>query len=139
MRIIIINVFTLAALSLTDIVSFKIPNVILVGWLGTLVFLKLLSFNGIILKITIHIMIGIIVVTGSYISLSRIVKCSAGDFKLYFVLAFGLGLENMMIVLFISACISLFPLLCGIKKIPMAIMTYFGYIAFLLMKSEGLL
>lgn len=80
-----------------------------------------------------------IIVAGSYIPLTYLVKTSAGDFKLFAVLSYVLGVDDMLATLFITMLISLFPLICGIKKVPIGFATYFGYIAFELLKMEGML
>lgn len=128
---------SLAMLGIIDFKSYKIPNVILCGWLGTIVVDDLLF--SITPKITITSMMGAIIVAGSYIPLRQIVKCSPGDFKLFAILSIAIGATNMSTVLFITMLIALFPLASGIKKVPIAFLTFFGYIAFLLMQSEGII
>lgn len=128
---------SLAMLGIIDFKSYKIPNVILCGWLGTIVVDDLLF--SITPKITITSMMGAIIVAGSYIPLRQIVKCSPGDFKLFAILSIAIGVTNMSTVLFITMLIALFPLASGIKKVPIAFLTFFGYIAFLLMQSEGII
>ena len=88
---------------------------------------------------TITSIMGAIIVAGSYIPLRHIVKCSPGDFKLFAILSIAIGATNMSTVLFITMLIALFPLASGIKKVPIAFLTFFGYIAFLLMQSEGII
>ena len=131
----LVSLSSLAILGIIDFKSYKIPNVILCGWLGTMVFDRLLF--SIAPKITFLSMMDALIVAGSYIPLSRIAKCSPGDFKLFAVLTIAIGVLDMSIVLFITMLIALFPLASGIKKVPIAFLTFFGYIAFLLMQSEG--
>ena len=128
---------SLAILGIIDFKSYKIPNVILCGWLGTMVFDSLMF--SIAPKITILSIMDALIVAGSYIPLSKIVKCSPGDFKLFAILTIAIGITDMSTVLFITMLIALFPLASGIKKVPIAFLTFFGYIAFLLMKSEGII
>ena len=130
-----INLCTLAVLGYIDYARYKIPNVILCGWFGTLISMDLIS--GAISKIFIKSLIGMFIVAGSYIPLRLIFKASAGDFKLYAVIAFAVGTENMLKILFISSLISLFPLASGVKQVPMAFTTDFGYIAFLISGFSG--
>ena len=130
-----INLCTLAILGYIDYTRYKIPNVILCGWFGTLICMDLIS--GAISNKYIESLVGMFIVTGSYIPLRLIVKVSAGDFKLYAVIAFAMGIDNMLCILFISSLISLFPLASGVKQVPMAFSTYFGYIAFLLSGYRG--
>ena len=128
---------SLAVLGIIDFKSYKIPNIILCGWLGTMVFDSLMF--SIAPKITILSIMDALIVAGSYIPLSKIVKCSPGDFKLFAILTIAIGITDMSTVLFITMLIALFPLASGIKKVPIAFLTFFGYIVFLLMKSEGII
>lgn len=128
---------SLAVLGIIDFKSYKIPNIILCGWLGTMVFDS--HMFSIAPKITILSIMDALIVAGSYIPLSKIVKCSPGDFKLFTILTISIGIKDMSTVLFITMLIALFPLASGIKKVPIAFLTFFGYIAFLLMKSEGII
>lgn len=127
-----LNVITLIALGYIDYTSYKIPNVILCVWLGTLLFY--FFPNGTTPGEIIPTVIGAFIVAGSYIPLRRIVRCSAGDFKLFVVLTVAIGVDDMLTTLAISSVTSLFPLACGVKRLPMAFITCFGYIAFLLSK-----
>ena len=133
----LVSLSSLAILGIIDFKSYKIPNVILCGWLGTIVFNELLF--SITPKITISIIMDAIIVAGSYIPLRQIVKCSPGDFKLFAVLVIAVGTLDMLTILFITMLIALFPLASGIKKVPIAFLTFFGYIAFLLIQSEGII
>ena len=128
---------SLAVLGIVDFKSYKIPNVILCGWLGTMVF-KAIMFS-VTPMITISSILYALIVAGSYIPLGQIVKCSPGDFKLFAILSIAIGITDMLTVLFITMLIALFPLASGIKKVPIAFLTFFGYIAFLLMQSEGII
>ena len=130
-------ILSLAILGIIDFKSYKIPNVILCGWLGTMAFDSLMF--SITPKITISSIMDALIVAGSYIPLKQIVKCSPGDFKLFAVLTIAIGVIDMLTILFITMLIALFPLASGIKKVPIAFLTFFGYIAFLLMKSEGII
>lgn len=130
-------IVSLAVLGIIDFKSYKIPNIILCGWLGTMVFDSLMF--SIAPKITILSIMDALIVAGSYIPLSKIVKCSPGDFKLFAILTIAIGITDMSTVLFITMLIALFPLASGIKKVPIAFLTFFGYIVFLLMKSEGII
>ena len=127
----LVVLLSLAMLGIIDFKSYKIPNVILCGWLGTIVFNRLLF--SITPKVTIISIMGAIIVAGSYIPLRQIVSCSPGDFKLFAILTIAIGGKKMLTVLFITMLIALFPLASGVKKVPIAFLTFFGYIAFLLM------
>ena len=128
------NVITLAVLGYIDYVNYKIPNVILCGWLvTTMVMLKDLT------PIKLSTILVSLLVTGSYIPLRHIVKCNAGDFKLYGVLTVSKGLNDALWIILITQVFSVFPWASGIKKIQMASVTFFGYIAFLLLKIGGCL
>ncbi len=132
----IINLITLAILAYIDYMYFKIPNIILCGWLGTLIYLKYIC--GTIPEVSIPKVIVFLIVPGSYILLRRIVRCSAGDFKLFLVIAVAIGFNNMLVTLLITCLISIIPLASGLKRIPMAFIAYFGYIAFLLLRSKSI-
>ena len=125
-----LNLSTLMLLGYIDFKSYKIPNVILCGWLGTVLILKIIESTtpGTIIPTV----IGALIVAGSYIPLRRIVKCSAGDFKLFAVLTVAIGIDDMLITLFFALLIGVLPLASGIKKIPIAFVTCLGYIAFLI-------
>lgn len=127
----LINLCTLILLGYVDFKSYKIPNVVLCGWLGTIL---IIQHTGCCTtpRIIIPTVIGSLIVTGSYIPLRRIVKCSAGDFKLFAVLTVAIGVDDMLAVLTITLLISLLPLVYGVKKIPIALVTCLGYIAFLI-------
>ena len=130
----LVNTITLAALGLIDFKSYKIPNVVLCGWLGTILYifnLECTTPSSIIPRI-----LGALIVTGSYIPLRRIVKCSAGDFKLFAVMVVAVGADDMLNTLMITLITCLFPLASGVRKVPVAFVTYFGYIAFLLISME---
>ena len=126
----LINLCTLILLGYIDFKSYKIPNVVLCGWLGTILIVHHIGCTT--PKIIISTVIGSLIVTGSYIPLRRIVKCSAGDFKLFAVLTVAIGVDDMLAVLTITLLIGLLPLVYGVKKIPIAFVTCLGYIAFLI-------
>lgn len=128
----LINLCTLILLGYVDFKSYKIPNVVLCGWLGTILTMYLIIGYCTTPRIIIPTVIGSLIVTGSYIPLRRIVKCSAGDFKLFAVLTVAIGVDNMLAVLTITLLIGLLPLVYGVKKIPIAFVTCLGYIAFLI-------
>ena len=132
----IMNLCSLATLGYIDYKIYKIPNVILCGWLGTTIALTKL---GCVTPRDIHETVMVVcMVTGSYIPLRRIARCNAGDFKLFAVLTLVSGVDCMLTTLFITLLITLLPFSCGVEKVPIAFTTYFGYIAFLLMHMEGL-
>ncbi len=122
------NLITLAALGYIDLKKFKIPNVILAGWLVTIIIENIISTT----PITQSSIISSFATVGIYYPLRQAVKCSAGDFKLYAVMMLTDTPHNILIVCLISMFLSLIPMVCGLKKIPIAFMTLFGYIAFLL-------
>ncbi len=131
----IIISLTLCILGLIDYKKYKIPNVILLLYLGYFIAIDIfdrITPNIIIAKIAI-----VIVVSGSYIPISIYVKAAAGDFKLFAVLSYVMGVDDMLATLLITMLISLFVLTCGVKKVPIAYITYFGYIAFQLLRMEG--
>ena len=126
----LINLSTLILLGYIDFVTFKIPNVVLCGWLGTCILFHLIGCTT--PQDIDSSIIGIVIVAGSYFLLKRIVSCSAGDFKLFAVLIVAIGLDNMITTLTITLLISLYPLVCGVKRNPLAFTACLGYIAFLL-------
>lgn len=133
-----VNLLTLCVIGVIDYVKYKIPNEILVLWLIantiTIIINSTTAFKTIMLSA-----FAFFLVAGSIIPLSFIVKCSAGDFKLFGTLAAVLGLENSLKVIFISSIISIFPLASGIKKIQLGFCTFIGYIAFLLLRGLNIL
>lgn len=130
----LINLGTLVLLGYIDFVSYKIPNVILCGWLGTVMILKDYRYTT---PIEIFLtVIGVLIATGSYIPLRRIVRCSAGDFKLFAVLTVAMGIDDMLTILIITLLITTLPLVCGVRKVPVAMTTGLGYIAFLLSRRN---
>lgn len=132
----IITVVSLATLAYIDLRSGKIPNVILCEWLLTIIFYNLFISTT---NVSIDIVFASTLVTGSFLLLRHIVSCSAGDFKLYGVLVLVMGLDDTLKILFISLIYSVFPLVCGFKKVPIAFMTCLGYIAFILLRKEGII
>lgn len=125
------NIMTLTTLGYIDYWYYKIPNVILVGWAMTIVSIQ--SINSTI-PITTSSIVLALVIAGSYIPLRQIVKCSAGDFKLFAVLGLACGSHITLVICLITMLISLIPLACGAKKVPIAFTTLLGYTAFLLFK-----
>ena len=133
-----VNVITLASLGIIDFVTYKIPNVLLLGWIVTSAFLVNMGGTITITDITSRIGASLLV-AGSFIPLRHIVKCNAGDFKLYGVLTVTIGLEKALVVLFITSIMSFFPLANGIKRVQLAFLTFFAYIAFLFFMNGELL
>ncbi|MBR1453163.1 MAG: prepilin peptidase [Lachnospiraceae bacterium] len=134
---IVICPLTIGIIGIIDYKSYKIPNAILIGWLGVAVFIDVL--NNITPNIIFTKLITGIIVAGSYIPISCFVKASAGDFKLFAVLTYVMGIDDMLATLLITMLISLLPLFSGIKKTPIGFVLYFGYIAFELLRMEGLI
>jgi len=60
------------------------------------------------------------------------VRVSAGDMKLFSLLVNYMGREKGLYIIFISLIISIFPLLRGVKKVPIAFCSLLGLSAFLL-------
>lgn len=60
------------------------------------------------------------------------VKVSAGDMKLFSLLVNYMGREKGLYVIFISLIISIFPLLRGVKKVPVSFCSLLSLAAFLL-------
>lgn len=124
--------FTLIILSYFDLRFFKIPNIIIL----------LSEFIRILLSIN-HIgIINEIIKTSStyiiffllYLILKSKVEISAGDMKLYSLLVNFLGVDIGLKVIFISLIMSIFPLLKGVKKVPMAFVLMLSFTAFLFLK-----
>ena len=70
-----------------------------------------------------------------YLILSTKVRVSAGDMKLFSLLLSFQGRERGLVIIFISLVISIFPLLKGVKKVPLALMSLFGLVTFLLINK----
>lgn len=124
------NLITLAILGYLDLKKKWIPNVILCGWIVTII----TCFRVVRTPINSSSIALSLIVVGIFYPLRQIVKCSAGDFKLYAVLMLALEPMESLMVCFISMIVCLFPLASGIKTIPVAFATFFGYVTFLLLK-----
>ena len=131
----LLNVITLAILGVIDYKTYKIPNIVLMGWVLTI--LTVATIETIPIEPQSLILCG--VTAGMYFPLRQVVKCSAGDFKLFAIIVLAMDLHCALITIFISMLISLIPLACGVKKVPLALMTLFGYTAFLLLKRGSLI
>lgn len=127
---ILLNIISLATLGYIDLKTYKIPNAILMGWT-----LAIIS-NHVICSIplSIHTLISAFLTAGMYIPLRQVVKCSGGDFKLFAVIMLATGPTSALIICLISMTISLIPLACGLKRVPIAFLTFLAYTAFLLLK-----
>ena len=124
----LLNVITLAILGVIDYKTYKIPNIVLMGWVITI--FTMFRLQAIPMKIQTLILCGI--TAGIYFPLRQIAFCSGGDFKLFAVVVLAMDSHSALITIFISMLFSLIPLACGVKKVPIAFMTFFGYTAFLL-------
>ena len=114
-----------------DLKFYKIPNIIIV--LSELTRISILSISHIdIVSIMIRTSSNYIVFFLLYLLLTPMVKVSAGDMKLFSLLMNFLGREKGLYIIFISLIISIFPLLRGVKKVPIAFCSLLGLIAFLL-------
>ena len=124
----LLNVITLIILGIIDLKKNKIPNAVLMGWV--LMFHVSKTIEAIPIKSQTLILAGL--TAGIYFPLRQIVVCYSGDFKLFAVIMLVTDPHNALVIIFISMLISLIPLACGVKKVPIALMTLFGYTAFLL-------
>jgi Flp pilus assembly protein protease CpaA len=124
----LLNVITLTILGVIDYKTYKIPNVVLIGWVMTTLFV--IQLGAIPIKTQSIVLCGI--TAGMYFPLRRIVACYAGDFKLFAAIMLAMDLHSALITIFVSMIISLIPLACGVRKVPLALMTLFGYTAFLI-------
>lgn len=122
-----LDFLSLAILGYIDYKTYKIPNVILVAWAVSKYANCLLSA----IPINVQTIILTVGTAGMYIPLRQIVKCQAGDIKLFAVIVFTAGPNSALRICLISMLISLIPLVSGVKKVPLALMTFFGYVAFL--------
>ncbi len=125
------KIITLTTLGYIDFKTYKIPNAILSGWL------LIIIMNYLMRTVSFHTswVISAFVTAGMYYPIRHVAKCSAGDFKLYAILMLTDEPQNILMICFISMIISLIPLACGVKKVPIALTTLFGYIAFLLIRG----
>lgn len=124
------NLITLAILGYFDLKTGLIPNAILLGWIGT--HIANLSFSGTHIS-SFSVAMSLLIV-GIFYPLRCIAKCSAGDFKLYAAMMLIIEPKDSLCICFITMLISLFPLVSGIKMVPLALTTFFGYITFLLLR-----
>ena len=124
------NLVTLAIIGYLDFKQGRIPNAILLGWIATII--TVFSIVGTPLNPS-SIAASLITV-GIYYPLRQMVKCCAGDFKLYAVMMLSLEPKDSLCICFISMLISLYPLASGNRYVPLGLMTFFGYITFLLLR-----
>ena len=129
------NLITLAILGYLDFKKNWIPNVILLGWIITMIF-SLIIVSTPINPSSVALSL---VVVGIFFPLRQIVECNAGDFKLFAVLMLALKPMDSLLICFIAMLISLYLLASGIKKVPIALTTFFGYITFLLLKAGAVI
>lgn len=124
------NLITLAILGFFDLKTGMIPNAILLGWIGT--HIVNLSFSATHIS-PFSIAMSLLVV-GIFYPLRCIARSSAGDFKLYAAMMLIIDPIDSLYICFITMLISLIPLASGIKMVPIALTTFFGYITFLLLR-----
>ena len=125
--LILANVITLTILGIIDFKIYKIPNIVLVGWVITIFIM--FRLNTIPIKTQSLVLAGL--TTGIYFPLRQIVKCNGGDFKLFAVIMLAMEPYSALATIFISMILSLIPLVSGVKKVPMAYTMLLGYTAFL--------
>ena len=124
------NIVTLAILGFLDLKKHLIPNVVLLGWILTLIFILFMSAT----PINPSSVILSLAVVGIFFPLRQIVNCNAGDFKLYAILMLIHEPTESLWICFLSMIISLYPLTSGNKIVPLALTTLFGYVTFLLLR-----
>ena len=125
--LILANVITLTILGIIDFKIYKIPNIVLVGWVITIFIM--FRLNTIPIKTQSLVLAGL--TAGIYFPLRQIVKCSGGDFKRFAVIMLAMEPYSALETIFISMILSLIPLVSGVKKVPMAYTMLLGYTAFL--------
>lgn len=135
MSVVRCNLITLAIIGYLDLKINRIPNAILLGWITTIIF----SFNLVTMPFNLSSVALSLVTVGIYFPLRQIVKCYAGDFKLFAVLMLMLEPKESLCICFISLIISLIPLASGIKQVPLGLTTLFGYVTFLLFRIGELI
>ena len=121
------NIISLAVLGYLDLKQKRIPNAILLGWIATIITCFILAAT----PIDPSSVAMSLVTVGIFYPLRRIVKCCAGDFKLYAVLMMALKPKESLCICFLSMLMSLYPLASGIKLVPLASVTFIGYVTFL--------
>lgn len=126
-----LNILSLTILGYIDYKTYKIPNIILLAWAVSAYVVRL--YSAIPISAQTIILTGL--TAGMYFPIRQIVRCQAGDFKLFAVIVLATEPSNALSICLISMLISLIPLTSGIKKVPLALMTFFGYIAFLLLSK----
>ena len=125
-----LNIISLATLGYIDLKTYKIPNELLIAWLLAI------ACNSLICSIPLSIPTLIIALctAGIYIPLRHVVRCGAGDFKLFAVIVLAIGPHETLTLCLISMLLTLIPLACGVKRIPLAFVTFLAYTAFLFIK-----
>ena len=126
--LVVFTIISLTALGYIDYKIYKIPNAILLGWLLTI----LVNCLNSIVPIRTNMVVSALVTVGIFYPIRQVVKCNAGDFKLYAVMMLTDDPFNILTICLISMIISLVPMAVGVKKVPLALMTLFGYITFCL-------
>lgn len=126
--LVVFTIISLTALGYIDYKVYKIPNAILLGWLLTI----LVNCLNSVVPIRTNMVVSALVTVGIFYPIRQVVKCNAGDFKLYAVMMLTDDPFNILTICLISMIISLVPMAVGVKKVPLALMTLFGYITFCL-------
>ena len=130
----IINLFILGIM---DLKYFRIPNVMIIYGIfykiikdyiiGTIPF----SVNEVI--IFLGIFIGIIFI------LNKFIRVPSGDIKLFLMVFLYLGVDKGLYVIFLSMVFSFVFLAVGNRKVPIATMTFIGYITYLFLNFRGII
>ena len=130
----IINLFILGIM---DLKYFRIPNVMIIYGIfykiikdyiiGTIPF----SVNEVI--IFLGIFIGIIFI------LNKFIHVPSGDIKLFLMVFLYLGVDKGLYVIFLSMVFSFVFLAVGNRKVPIATMTFIGYITYLFLNFRGII
>ena len=127
---VLLTLISLATLGYIDLKTYKIPNAVLIAWVLSIIYEHYIST----IPLSTSSIILAIVIAGIYIPLRQVVRCSAGDFKLFAVIMLATGPQNTLLVCMLSMILSLIPLTCGLKKVPIAFTTFLAYTAFLFFK-----
>lgn len=121
------NLITLAILGFTDFKLYRIPNAIILGWVATI----LACFNIVSTPINPSSVALSLATVGIYFPLRRIVRCYAGDFKLFAAMMLSLEPNESLCICILTMLISLIPLASGIRYVPLGLTTFLGYVTFL--------
>ena len=132
--LLIINLFILG---LMDLKYFRIPNKII--FYGIIYKIIYICFIGTIPISVIEILLFLVIFFGIIFILNKFIRVPSGDVKLFLMIFLYLGVDKGLYVIFLSMVFSFVFLAVGNRKVPIATMTFIGYITYLFFNFRGIL